>query len=231
MRYASVLDRQHCHTSSDNNVASPITAATKSVASNTTPARTHLPDCLAKTARKSAAQLKPIAPKRPSIQAKLDEKSQGGADPIILTESEDVPAPSRLKQHQRKSSVPQLKPPNGSVKGKGKTQGLQRDDPINLEPPDGISDISDAEMSIPAPRPRSSPNEPSPVSTKEEILQRRVTQAGPPSQLSNVTTRRLTCFITGSEDHRIITKTNRRTTQATDGSTTSVGKLEGTTGG
>jgi hypothetical protein len=181
--------RQHCHTLSDNNVASLISAATKSVASNTTPARTYLPDCLAKTARKSAAPLKPIAPKRSSVQAKLDEKSQGGADPIILTESEDVPAPSRLKQHQRKSSVSQLKPPNGSVKGKGKTQGLQRDDPINLEPPDGVSDVSDAEISIPAPRPRSSPNEPSPLSTKEETLQRKLLQASPPSQPSDITTR------------------------------------------
>ena len=159
------------------------------MASNTTPTRTHLPDCLAKTAKKSAAPLKPIAPKRSSVQAKLDGKSQGGADPIILTESEDVPVPPRLKQYQRKSSVPQLKPPNGSVKGKGGTQGFQRDDPINLEPPDGVSDISDVEMSIPAPRPISSPNEPSPVSTKEETLQRKLLQASPPSQLSNITTK------------------------------------------
>ena len=189
-RYASVRDRQHCgHILSDNNVASLISTATKSVASNTTSARTYLPDCLAKTARKSAAPLKPTAPKRSSVQAKLDEKSQGSADPIILTESEDVPPPSRSKRYQHKSSVPQLKPPNGSVKGKGKTQGLQRDDPINLEPPDGVSEVSDVEMLIPAPRPRSSPNEPSPASTKEETHQRKLLQASPSSQLSDITTR------------------------------------------
>jgi len=191
MRCASVLDCNihYCPAPSDDNVASLITTTTKSVASNATPARTHLPDCIAKTARKSAALPKPTAPKRSSVQAKLDEKPQGGADPIILTESEDAPAPPRSKQYQRKSSVPQLKPPNGSVKGKGKAQGLQRNDPINLEPPDGVSDVSDVEMSIPPPRPRSSPNEPSPVSTREETLQRKLLQASPPFQPNNITTR------------------------------------------
>ena len=162
-----------------SNVASPISAATKSVASNATPAKAHFPDRLAQTARKSTALRKPTAPKRSSVQTKPDENVQGGADTIIVTESEDVPLPPRSKQFQRKSAVPQSKPVNGSVKGKGKTQGLQRDDPIDLEPPDGVSDVSDVEMSIPTPRPRSSPNESSSVSAKEETLQRKLLQASP----------------------------------------------------
>ena len=148
---------------------------------NTTPARADFPDCLAKTARKSAASRKPTAPKRSSTQAKPDEKTQGSAEPIIVTESEDAPAPPRAKQSQRKSAVPQLKPTDGSAKGNGKAKGLQRDDPIDLEPPDGVSDVSDVEMSIPAPRPRSSPNESYPASAKEETLQRNLLQASPPA--------------------------------------------------
>jgi hypothetical protein len=173
--------RRWCHPSSDNNVATPISAATESVAPNTIPARAHLLDYPAMTARKSAAPRKPTASKRSSVQAKPDGKAQGGSDPIILTESEDASAPSRSKQSQRKSAVPQLKPANGSAKGKGKAQGHQREDPIDIEPLNGVSDISDVEMSIPAPRSRSSPNGPSPVPAKEETLQRKLLQVGPRS--------------------------------------------------
>jgi len=139
------------------------------------------------TARKSATSRKPTAPKRPNTQAKSDEKAQGATDPIVITESEDVPAPSRSKQSQRNSSVPQLKPANGSAKGKGKARGLQRDDPIDLEPLDDVSNVSDVEMSIPAPRPRSSPNELSPVPIKDETLQRKLLQVSPP-QLGTIVT-------------------------------------------
>lgn len=170
-----------CHILSDTNVASPISAATKSVAPNTTPARAHFPDCLAMTARKSATSRKPTAPKRSNIQAKPDEQAHGVTDPIVITESEDAPAPSRSKQPQRNSSVPQLKPPNGSAKGKGKARGLQPDDPIDLEPLDDISNVSDVEASIPAPRLRSSPNELSPVPVKDETLQRKLLQVSPRS--------------------------------------------------
>lgn len=133
------------------------------------------------TARKSAVSRKPSAAKRSSIQAKPDGKVQEVTDPIVLTESEDVPAPPRSKQTQRKSAVPQLKSANGSVKGKGKAQGLQRDDPIDLEPLDGVSDVSDVEMLVPAPRPRPrpSPDELSPVPVKEETFQRKLLQVGP----------------------------------------------------
>ena len=169
-------------TLSDDNVASPISTATKSVAPNTTPARAHFPDCLAMTARKSATSRKPTAPKRSNIQVKPDEKAQGATDPIVITESEDAPAPSRSKQSQRNSSVPQLKPTNGSAKGKGTSRGLQRDDPIDLEPLDDVSNPSDVEMSIPAPRPRSSPNEVSPAPVKDEALQRKLLQVRPCSR-------------------------------------------------
>lgn len=188
-QYASGLDPLHCRAQSDDNVASPISAATKSVASDTIPARAHFPGHLAKNVRKSAASRKPTAPKRSSIQDKPDENVQGDADPIIVTESEDVPAPPHSKQSQRKSVVPQSKPTNGTVKGKGKAQGLQRDDPIDLEPPDGVSDVSDVETSIPAPRQRSTPSGSSPVSAKEETLQRKLLQASPPSQLGTTTAR------------------------------------------
>lgn len=164
--------RRH-HTSSNDNVASLISATTKSVAPNTTPARAHSPDCLALTARKSAVSRKPTT-KRSSTQAKPDGKAQEAADLIIVTESEDVPAPPRSKQSQRKSIAPQLKPTNGSVKGKEKARGLQRDDPIDLEPLEGISNVSDVEMFMPAPRPRSSPNELSPAPVKDETLQRKL---------------------------------------------------------
>lgn len=174
-----------CRTLSDNNVASPIPAATRPVTSNTTSARTYLPDFLAKTARKSAVPRKPAVPKRLSTQAKPGEEPLGSADPIIVTESEDVPAPSRSKRSQRKSVVPQSK----STNGRGKTQGLQHDDPIDLEPPDSVPDVSDVEMSIPAPRPRSSPNELSPVSAKEENLQRKLLQASFPSEPNTIATR------------------------------------------
>ena len=172
-----------------DNVASPISATTKLVASNATPARAHFLGCLAKTVRRSAAPHKPTAPKRSSIQAKPEEKSREGADPIIVTESEDNPTTSRSKQSQRKPAISQLKPANGGVKGKGKTQGLQHDDPIDVEPPDDVSDVSDVEMSIPAPGPRSSPNELSPVSAKEEALQRKLLQASFPSRPSVITTK------------------------------------------
>lgn len=155
------------------------------MAPDTTPARTHSSDCLAKTARKSAALHKPAAPGRSGVQAKPDGKPQEATDPIVCTESEDVPAPPRSKQSQRKSIVPQLKPANESLKGKGKAQGLQRDDPIDLEPLDGVSDVSDVEVLVPAPRPRSSPNEPSPVSAKEETLQRKLLQAGSRSRVQS----------------------------------------------
>lgn len=184
-RCASRLDRQRCHILSGNNVTSLISAATKSVTSNTTPARAYFPDYLANTARKSAAPRKSTAPKPSSTQAKPDGESQGGIDPIVVTESEDAPLPSRSKQSQRKSAVPQLKPTNRNVKGKGNAQGLQRNDPIDLEPPDGVSDVSDVEMSIPAPRQRSSPNEPSPAAGGE-TLQRKLLQVSLPSQLSTL---------------------------------------------
>lgn len=193
-----------CHPSSDNNVATPISAATESVALNTILARAHLLDYPAMTARKSAAPRKPTAPKRSGVQAKPDGKAQGGSDPIILTESEDASAPSRSKQSQRKSAVPQLKPANGSAKGKA--QGHQRDDPIDIEPLNGVSDISDVEMSIPAPRSRSSPNGASPVPAKEETLQRKLLQVGPRSRA--ITVARSILSLTGPEDHRIVTETN-----------------------
>lgn len=66
------------------------------------------------------------------------------------------------------------------MKGKGKARGLERDDPIDLGPLDGVSDASDIEMSIPAPRPRPSPNELSAVSTKDEALQRNLLQVSSP---------------------------------------------------
>ena len=179
-RCASGTDLQPCcHTF---NVASLIPAATKSVAPNTTPARAYFPGCLAMTARKSATSRKSTAPKRSSIQ----EKTQRTTDPIVVTESDDAPAPLPPKQPQRKSAVPQLKPTNGNVKGKGKAPGLQRDDPIDLEPLDGVSDVSDVEMSVPSPRSRSSPNELSPVPVKEETLQRKLLQVSPP-QLTTTT--------------------------------------------
>jgi len=129
------------------------------------------------TARKSATLRKPTAPKRSSTQAKSDEKARESVDPIIVTESEDMPAPSRSKQSQRRSADPQPKPINGNVKGKGKAQGTQHDNPIDLEPVGGISDLSDIEISIPAPRPRSSPNESSTTSAKDETLQRKLLQS------------------------------------------------------
>lgn len=131
------------------------------------------------TARKSATSRKPTAPKRSNAQVKPDERTQGATDPIVITESEDVPAPSRSKQSQCNSSAPQLKPINASAKGKGTPRGLQRDDPIDLEPLDDVSNLSDVEMSIPAPRPRSSPNEVSPAPVKDETLQRKLLQVSP----------------------------------------------------
>ena len=116
---------------------------------------------------------------------------QGSADPIIIAESEDVPAPSGSKQSQRKSNVHQPKPANGTMKGKGKARGLEHDDPIDLGPLDGVSDASDIEMSIPAPRPRPSPNELSAASTKDDALQRKLLQVSSPlswkqAQLDNL---------------------------------------------
>jgi hypothetical protein len=151
------------------------------VTSNVTSARAHLLDHLAQTARKSAALRKPTVPKRSSIQVKPDDKVRGSADPIIVTESEDIPAPSRSKQPQRKSTAPQPKSANGNGRGKGKTQGPQHDDLIDLEPADDFSDVSDVEMAIPAPRPRSSPNESSVVSAKDDTLHRKLLQVGPPA--------------------------------------------------
>ena len=146
------------------------------------------------TARNSAVSRKSTAAKRSSTQAKPDGKAQEDADPIIVTESEDGHAPPRPKQSQRKSAVPQSKPTNGSVKGKERARGLQRDDPIDLEPLDGISSVSDVEMSIPAPRPRSSPNELSPVPVKEETLQRKLLQVSP-QQPSILTARQLSVIL------------------------------------
>lgn len=146
-------------------------------------ARAHFLDLLAQTARKSATLRKPTLPGRSSILAKPDEKARGSADPIIVTESEDAPVPSRSKQQsQRKSAAPapQPKPLNGNGRGKGKTQGPQHDDPIDLEPDDSASGVSDVEMSIPAPRQRSSPNESSAVLAKEGTLQRKLLQVSPP---------------------------------------------------
>lgn len=136
-------------------------------------------DFIAQTARKSATLRKPTAPKRSSIQAKPDEKARRSVDPIIVTESEETPAPSRSKRSQPKSAVPQQKPMNGNVREKAKAQGLQHDDPIDLEPADGGSEVSDVEMSIPAPRPRSSPNESSTTSVKDDTLQRKLLQVSP----------------------------------------------------
>lgn len=134
------------------------------------------PQRSAQTARKSATVGKPAAAKRSGISAKPDEKAHGGVDPIVVTESEDVPGPSRSKQPPRKSAVPQLKPVNGAVKGKGKVQGLQRDDPIDLEPTDDVSDVSDIETLVPVPRQRSSPDGSSSVPSKDEALQRKLLQ-------------------------------------------------------
>lgn len=160
------LDPRRCPRS-EANVRFAISAATGSVASDGTPARAHFPDCIGQTARKSATLRKSTVPKRSSSQVKPDQKAPGSTDPIIITESEDVLAPSRLKQPQRESTVPQPKPMNGSARGKGKARGVRHDDPIDLEPVDGVSDASDVEMSVPAPRPRSSPNESSAVSAKD----------------------------------------------------------------
>jgi len=160
------------------------------------------------TARKSATSRKPTVPKRSNTHVKPDENPQGATDPIVITESEDVPAPPRSKQSQRNSSVPQLKPTNGSTNGNGKARGLQRDDPIDLEPLDNVSNVSDVEVSMPTPRPRSSPNELSPAPVKEETLQRKLLQVNP-QQLGTIATWRPTHPLTEPEDHRIIAETNR----------------------
>lgn len=163
----------------EDNVASSIPSAIRSVTPSATFTRTYFPDRPVQTARKSATVGKPTTAKRSGVQAKPDEGAHGSVDPIVVTESEDVPGPSRSKQPPRKSAVPQLKPVNGAVKGKGKVQGLQRDDPIDLEPIDDVSDVSDVETSIPVPRQRSSPNGSPSVPPKDEALQRKLLQVIP----------------------------------------------------
>ena len=125
---------------------------------------------------------KPTAAKRSGPQAKSDEKTHSSVDPIVVTEGEDVPGPSRSNQPPRKSVVPQLKPVNGTAKGKAQVQGLQRDDPIDLEPLDDVSGVSDIETSVPIPRQRSSPNGSSSVPPKDEPLQRKLLQVIPHAQ-------------------------------------------------
>lgn len=135
--------------------------------------RAHSIDDLVQTGRKSTSLRKLAVPKRSNIQTKPDEKARGSADPIIVTESEDISEPSRSNQSQRKSAVPQPKAINGNMKGKGKVQAVQHDDPIDLDPADGVSDASDVDMPIPVPRPRPSPIA---VSAKDENLQRKLLQ-------------------------------------------------------
>lgn len=176
--------------------------------SNGTSARAHFPACLAQTARKSATLRKPTVSNRSSIQAKPDEISRGSADPIIVTESEDIPAPSLPKQSQPKSAAPRPKPMNGKVGGKGKAQVSQHAD---LELDDSFSDISDVEMSIPAPRQGSSPSESSALSAKGETLQRKLLKASPPAAKKN-TPEWFTYPSTERKNSRTLTERNRGVT-------------------
>ena len=190
------------HTPSETNVTS---AATKSVALNQTFARAHFLGYLAQTARKSATLRQP---KRPNTHAKPDEKTRGSPEPIIVTESEDIPVPSRSKQSQRKSAVPQPKPMNGNGRGKGKAQGLQYDDPIDLKLLNDISDVSDVEISVPVPRPRSSPNESSTVSAKAEALQRQLLQVNPSAVQPKTHSLVIYPFPAEPKNQRIVEETN-----------------------